>query len=670
MTTITTRREFLKQIAAGGAALALAGAAQAGAAPAKVKLPNILWITCEDIGPNLGCFGDAYAISPNLDKLAAKGAICTRSWSTAPVCAPTRTSIITGMFAPALGGEHMRSQVPLPEHIKLYPAYLRQAGYYCTNNSKTDYNLAFDMKETWDDCSAQAHWKNRPAGAPFFAIFNDVITHESQIRNAMPEANRIHDPAKAHVPAYQPDTPEVRKDWAQYYDRITMMDKTAGQLLAELEAAGEADNTIVFFYGDHGSGMPRHKRTPYDSGLHVGIIVYVPPPWKALAPEGYQPGGKLGRLINFYDLAPTVLSLGEVKPPTHMHGHAFMGPYTTPDPKYTFGFRGRMDERYDLVRVCRDERYIYVRNFMPHKPYGQHIDFQFQTPTTRVWKQLFDEGKLNELQARFWKPKPTEELYDLQADPEETKNLAGAPEHQERLAKMRAALRQQLLEWRDVGFLPEGQIHSRAGDGAPWTMGHDNARYPMEKILNMADLASSLKPEVTGNVIAGFGDADSAVRYWAALGLLMRGAQGVDQGREALRKALRDDAAEVRIIAAEALGRYGAPEEVKAALDLLVAHADSGKQDTYTVLLALNSLQAMVDRAAPVKDRIAALPGESPNTPPRMDGYVANALGDLRADLGIAPPPGAAKAGKGAKKGKKAGQGQKKGKRNAKKAQN
>lgn len=664
---MTTRRKFLKQIAAGGAALALAGAGKAMAAPAGAPRPNILWITCEDIGPSLGCIGDTYSVTPNLDKLAAKGTIYTNAWSTAPVCAPTRTSIISGMFAPALGGEHMRSQVPLPAGFKLYPAYLRQAGYYCTNNSKTDYNLAFNMKETWDECTAQAHWKNRPAAAPFFAIFNDTITHESQIRNAIPDADRIHDPAKAHVPAFQPDTPEVRKDWAQYYDRITTMDKTAGKLLAELAEAGLAEDTIVFFYGDHGSGMPRYKRTPYDSGLHVGIIVYVPEKWKTLAPEGYQPGGKLDRLVNFYDLGPTVLSLAGVKTPAQMHGHAFMGPYDTPEQKIMFGFRGRMDERYDLVRVCRDKRYIYVRNFMPHKPYGQHINFQLQTPTTRVWKQMFDEGKLNELQARFWKPKPAEELYDLQADPEETKNLASAPEHQERLAQMRAALKKQLLEWRDVGFLPEGQIHSRAGEGAPYTMGHDPARYPMEKIYDMADLASSLKAEATGALIAGFGDADSAVRYWAAMGLLMRGAQGVAAGREALCKALKDQAPEVRVIAAEALGRYGEPADVKAALDLLVEHADSGKQDTYTVLLAANALQAMVDRAGPLKERIAALPGESPNTPPRVNGYVASALQTLRADLGIPAPAGAAKAGK---KGKKAQKGQKKGKKAGRKADN
>lgn len=666
MTHLTTRREFLKHIAAGGAALALAGAGKAGAAPATAKRPNILWITCEDIGPSLGCFGDSYAITPNLDKLAARGAIYTNAWSTAPVCAPTRTSIISGMFAPALGGEHMRSQVPLPKDFKLYPAYLRQAGYYCSNNSKTDYNLAFNMEETWDDCSGQAHWKNRPAGAPFFAIFNDTITHESQIRNAIPDADRVHDPAKAHVPAFQPDTPEVRKDWAQYYDRITTMDKKAGKLLAELEESGLAEDTIVFFYGDHGSGMPRFKRTPYDSGLHVGIIVYVPEKWKALAPAGYQAGGKLDRLVNFYDLGPTVLSLAGVKTPPQMHGHAFMGQHATPEPELMFGFRGRMDERYDLVRVCRDKRYIYVRNFMPHKPYGQHIDFQFQTPTTRIWKQMFDEGKLNELQSRFWKPKPAEELYDLQQDPEETKNLAGLPEHQERLERMRAALKKQLLEWRDVGFLPEGQIHSRSKGSDPWTVGHDDARYPMAKIYDMADLASSLKPESMGKLVAGFGDSDSAVRYWAAMGLLMRGAQGVDQGREALRKALKDEAAEVRIIAAEALGRYGEPEDVKAALELLVEHADLSKQDTYTALLALNALQAMVDRAAPVKEKIAALPAEAQNTPPRLDGYAARALGDLRADLGIAPLPGAANPAEGAPKGKK---GRKKGKKNARKAQ-
>ncbi|MBU6180762.1 MAG: sulfatase, partial [Verrucomicrobia bacterium] len=232
--------------------------------------PNFLWITSEDNGPHLGCYGDPNAVTPSLDGLAAKGMRFTRAWSNAPVCAPARTTVISGIYPPATGSEHMRSQTSLPAGMKLFPAYLREAGYYCTNNAKEDYNLV-KGDDVWDESSGKAHWKNRAEGRPFFAVFNSTISHESQIRNAIPDGNRIHDPAKVRVPAYHPDTPEVRKDWAQYHDRITMMDAQLGERLRELEEAGLAEDTIVFYWGDHGSGMPRNKRWPYDSGLHVPL---------------------------------------------------------------------------------------------------------------------------------------------------------------------------------------------------------------------------------------------------------------------------------------------------------------------------------------------------------------------------------------------------------------
>ncbi len=600
--------------------------------------PNVLWITSEDNGPHLGCYGDEYSQTPSLDRLAVRGMRYANASSTAPVCAPARTVIISGMWAPSLGGEHMRSQVQVPRQFKMYPQYLREAGYYCTNNSKTDYNLALQTRLLWDESSRKAHWKNRSSDQPFFSIFNFTISHESQIRNKIQEKNRIHDPAQVRIPAYHPDTPEVRKDWAQYYDRLTMMDAQCGQALAELQEAGLDGDTIVFYYGDHGSGMPRNKRWPYNSGLSVPLIVYVPPKWQHLAPADYQPGGESDRLVSFYDLGPTVLSVCDIDPPENMHGRPFMGQkrHAVAQPEYAFGFRGRMDERYDLVRVVRDKRYIYLRQFMPHKIYGQHISYMFQTPTTRVWKQWYDDGKLNEVQSRFWQTKPSEELYDLQADRDEVHNLADSPGHQAVVQRMRAALMQQLLAWRDLGFLPEGQIHSRAGDDAPWTMAQDETRYPMRKILTMADLASSERADALSGILAGLRDNDSAVRYWAAMGLLFREQAGWEAGHTLLRAALGDEAPEVRVIAAEALGRYGNPSDVQAARELLVEHSDLRMYDTFTVMLALNALQAMgVDKVSPAKDRIAGLPTKVPQMPPRADGYVGRLLATLRADLGL-----------------------------------
>ncbi|MCR4415508.1 MAG: sulfatase-like hydrolase/transferase, partial [Thermoguttaceae bacterium] len=515
------------------------------------ELPNILWITCEDTGPQLGCYGDAYAKTPNLDRLAARGMRYVHAWSNAPVCAPARTAIITGVYPTSLGAEHMRSLVAMPPGMKLYPQFLRERGYYCTNNSKEDYNVE-KPGTVWDQSSAKAHWKNRRPGQPFFAVFNFTITHESQIRTR--PYTPQHDPAKVRVPAYHPDTPEVRLDWAQYYDRITEMDAQAGRRLRELDEAGLAENTIVFFYGDHGSGMPRSKRWPYNSGLHVPLIVYVPEKFKHLAPKEYVPGGTSRRLAAFVDLAPTVLSLAGIKPPEWMQGRALMGPFESPPPAYAFGFRGRMDERYDMVRSVTNGRYIYVRQYMPHLIYGQYLSYMFQTPTTREWRRLYDEGKLAPPKTFFWEPKPAEELYDLQADRDEVHNLADSPGHEAVLAELRQALRKHLLETRDVGFLPEAEMHRRAAGTTMYEFGHDPKRYPLETILAMAELAARRTPDDVPKLREGLKAADSGVRYWAATGLLIRGAAAVAAARQDLRAALRDESPSVRIAAAWALG--------------------------------------------------------------------------------------------------------------------
>ena len=353
--------------------------------------PNILWITSEDNGPHLGCYGDDYATTPNLDALAKRGVMYSHCWSTAPVCAPARTTIISGLYPPSTGAQHMRSMTQLPESIRMYPEHLKKAGYYCTNNSKEDYNLQ-KPKDLWDASSGKAHWKNRKEGQPFFAIFNHTISHESKIRNEIKPENQIHDPAKVRVPAYHPDTPVVRKDWAQYYDRLTMMDKEVGQDLKELEEAGLADDTIIFYYGDHGSGMPRSKRWPYNSGLHVPLIVVIPEKFADLRPDGYETGGTIDRLVGFIDLAPTVLSLAGVEPPEEYQGHAFAGEFEAESPDYQYGFRGRMDERYDFVRTVGDGRFIYIRNYNPHEIYGQYVSYMFQTPTTAQWRGLLRSG--------------------------------------------------------------------------------------------------------------------------------------------------------------------------------------------------------------------------------------------------------------------------------------
>jgi uncharacterized sulfatase len=625
---ITIQSPFFWRLFALG--LFLAGGASAA------ERPNILWITSEDNGPHLGCYGDPQAITPHLDALAARGMRYTHAASNAPVCAPARTTVITGLYAPSAGAENMRSEVSLPPAFRLFPQFLREAGYYCTNNAKEDYNVT-KPGQVWDDSSKKAHWRNRPAGQPFFAVFNFEISHESQIRNAIAEKDRIHDPAKIRVPAYHPDTPEVRKDWAQYYDRITMMDADCGAKLDELAAEGLNDDTVIFYWGDHGSGMPRNKRWPYDSGLHVPLIVSFPEKWKQLAPHDYSVNGSSGRLVAFVDLAPTMLSLAGIAPAPWMQGRAFAGPYQTAEREYNFGYRGRMDERLDCVRSVLDRRYTYVRNFMPQKIYGQYIAYMFATPTTQVWQNLFRAGKLNEAQSIFWKPKAAEELYDRDTDPDEVHNLAGSPEHAEILANMRRANEEHLRETRDVSLMPEQEVAARSAAAhlGPYELGHDPARYDFDAVFAAANLATFRNAEATPAIRKLLDSKDSAVRFWGTTGLLVQGAAAVAGSQDRLIQALSDEAPMVRIGAAEALGTFGGEEVLPRVLEVLVKEIRPDG-DAFAALAAWNVLDALDERARPVLAILQATSAEPANPPnQRVAKYAASVKKKLLADLGV-----------------------------------
>jgi arylsulfatase A-like enzyme len=603
----------------------------ASASRAADQLPNILWITSEDNGPHLGCYGDTYATTPNLDALAARGLIYTNANSNAPVCAPARTAIISGLYPPSTGSEQMRSLVRLPAGFRMFPQYLRDAGYYVTNNSKEDYNLEKPGR-VWDESSTTAHWKNRSRNQPFFAVFNHTISHESQIRNAIARRHRIHDPAQARIPQYHPDTAEVRQDWAQYYDRISMMDAKVGENLKELQDAGLADDTIIFYFSDHGSGMPRSKRFLYNSGLNVPFIVYFPEKWRHLAPPDYRAGGKSDRLISFVDFAPTTLSLAGIKPPAWMQGGAFAGSYPASEPEFSYGFRGRMDERYDMMRGVRDKRYLYIRNYMPHRIYGQHVAYMFQTPTTRVWHELYRQGQLNAAQARFWQTKPAEELYDLGSDPDQVNNLVDSSEHVKVLDRLRSAQRKWAVEIRDVGFLSEWELHQRSEESTPYEMGHDPGRYDFNSIVAAANLATSLKREDLPAIARLLENRDSGVRYWAAVGLLAHGDAGMKLAHDRLVAALEDVSPMVRIAAAEALCRYGNERDSAAAIDVLLKYAGD-KQNAFVRLAAWNAIDHLDERAASAQNDIMQIATPQRNSPPRWGNYTTLVKQKTLADL-------------------------------------
>ncbi len=465
------RRTFL-QAAAGSAALmadwSRGANPQSEIRNPKSPGPNFLWISTEDINPDLGCYGDSYAVTPSIDRLAAQGVRYNNVFSHSGVCAPTRSGIITGMYPTTLGTHHMRCQGVPPCYVKCFPEYLRAAGYYCTNNAKTDYQ--FEPPFTaWDECGNKAHWRNRPKDRPFFAVFNINLTHESQIRNRTPQMlqrlaslgpGERHDPAKAQLPPYYPDTPEVRRDWAQYYDLITLMDKQVQDLLNQLEADGLAADTIVWFWGDNGRGLPRGKRWLYDSGIRVPLIIRVPEKWRKLAlpkePDAVKPGTVVDDLIAFLDFAPTMLSLAGIDIPKHIQGRAFLGRQKTPPREYVFGARDRMDEAYDLIRYVRDKQFKYIRNYLWHLTRGQDINYMNQMPTMQEMRRLNAEGKLAGPQKQYFEPtKPVEELYDIVADPHEVNNLASDPKHKDVLERMRKVHNEWCRDTMDIGLLPE-----------------------------------------------------------------------------------------------------------------------------------------------------------------------------------------------------------------------
>ena len=418
--------------------------------------PNILWIVSEDNAAQwIGCYGNKEAQTPRLDALAKQSVLFEHAYSNAPVCAVARATLLMGAYSPTMGTQNMRSRHTIPaELFKPYVSYLREQGYYCTNNAKTDYNIKGNDNSYWDMSSNRAHYKNRPAGKPFFAIFNVNISHESNLfpatiksnrsKGLIPETPRL-DPKTLFLPPYVPDLPEMRADWAIYHDTITAMDKQVGALLDELEKSGQADNTIVFYFSDHGGPTPRGKRYLEDTGVHIPLMVRVPKKWQALAP--FSPGQRTKELVSFVDFTPTLLSLSGLKKPAQMQGRAFIGtervaPAAKP---FVFLYADRFDELYGMRRGLTDGRYKYIRRFMPHLPSAPYSYYQMEIPGWAAWQKAWQDGKLTGYHKALWEaPTLTEELFDTQSDPWEIKNLAREPAEAGRLAAMRAQLKKTL----------------------------------------------------------------------------------------------------------------------------------------------------------------------------------------------------------------------------------
>jgi len=591
--------------------------------PETEELPNILWITSEDNSPFMGAYGDDYADTPNLDRLADAGIVYENAYATTPVCAPSRFTLITGTYANRMGTENMRSRVPIPENIRFYPSFLKEIGYHTTNNVKKDYNT-IDQPEVWDESSTEAHYRNRAEGQPFFHIRNLTTTHESRLHD--PIDTLIHDPAEAPVPPYHPDTETVRRDWAHYYDQMTLMDEQVGEILQELEESGEAENTIIFYYGDHGGALPGAKRFMNQRGLRVPLIIYFPPKFDHLKPDE----DRTERLVSFVDFPATLLSLAGIEPPEFMDGKPFLGEYETEPRDYLHMYRGRMDERYDLTRAVRDKELLYVRNYMPQRIYGQYLWYLWRAPTMQVWEEEYLAGNLNAIQRQFFEPKPAEELYLISEDPWSVNNLADDPAYASDLNRLRRANSDWVRGIRDLGFIPEGISDEIRGEQPLYDAVREK-NTPMNDIIETAELASLQPENHLDELAARLDHSDPSVRFWAAMGFAISGNAASEYASSLLSK--RDDpSGVVQAAVAEALLVAGETTESLNIIEKTLNHPDG-----HVKLRALNLVETLDDDliTEEIKRTIRRFSEEFENQEAAAAGYIFRASERLVDKLGL-----------------------------------
>lgn len=559
--------------------------------------PNLLWITSEDNSISwVGCYGSKNTKTPNIDQLAAEGFRYTHCFDNAAVCAPTRSTWITGHYAISIGTQPMRSRYAIPhDRIPYYPDQLKKAGYFVGNGGKTDYNIGSrDDKDTWKDGGS---WQQRKPDQPFFTIKNIGDSHESR---AFPkEAPPTHDPAKMVLHSYHPDLPEVRMTYARYADAVESMDRKVGEVIASLKADGLYEDTIIIYCSDHGGVIARSKRFLYSSGTHCPLIVRIPEKWKDWWPAE-KPGMTVDRIVSFVDMPKTWLSLAGAEIPEGYQGRVFLGPDTEPAPEYHLSFRERADEACDSVRGMRDERFTYLKNYMPWAPNGQPLQYMYRMEATRAWHRHHQEGKTDEITGRFFRPRVSEEFYDTMEDFDNVHNLVDDPEHQEKIDELRSALRKRQLELFDSGLLPEAMRLRRAEENGLtiYEMVRDPELYPLESYLDLADLALARSPENRETLAEALASEDEGIRYWAICGLFLL-ERGARPSQDLIRTAaLEDEAGEVRMMAAWTLDRLGDPATADVALEQLKGHPRSD-QRLYECLLRWMGRQVFDPDAAP-----------------------------------------------------------------------
>ncbi|WP_430935669.1 sulfatase-like hydrolase/transferase [Saccharicrinis sp. 156] len=546
----------------------------------QTEKPNILWLTSEDNSADwLGCYGNPHSNSPNIDKLAQDGFQYMNAFANAPVCAPSRSTWITGIMAVSMGTQHMRSYYPIPHHkIKYYPDYLRAEGYHCANYKKKDYNIGGRKNASWDNDSI-LNWESLKNSQPFFQVINMGESHESRAFGDV--YNTQHDPKKTRLRKYHPDVPGMRENYAHYHDAIHKMDAKVGNMLAKLDEMGMTENTIVVYVSDHGGVLPRSKRFLFANSLHCPLVVRIPKQFKELWPAN-KPGTKIDRLVSFVDMPKTWVSLAGGTPPEYMQGKVFLGPQAEPEAPFHMAFRGRMDERVDNARALCDDRYLYIRNYMPYVPWMQHLDYLWTMEATKAWEKAIGDGKASEIQARFFSPKVwTEELYDMQKDPDCTANLIDNPEVENMAVKMRKHLRKKQMEIYDAGLLPESEMVRLANENNTtiYEMVRNPGLYHVEAILDAADLALEKDRANLPELRKLLENPNLGLRYWGMIGCFL-----LDDQPAGL-KMINDESHEVRAMAAWTLIKTGKKEKgIQCITDMI-------NERSYAMLTLMNMVE-------------------------------------------------------------------------------
>ncbi|HUT14510.1 MAG TPA: sulfatase-like hydrolase/transferase [Thermoguttaceae bacterium] len=558
--------------------------------------PNFLWILSEDNSKHyMKLFDENGAPAPNIEKLASQGLVFDHAFCNAPVCSVARTTLITGLYAPRVGTQfHRRSKTAtLPDGWRMFPAYLREAGYYATNNSKKDYN-AVELAGVWDASSGSATWRDRPSkDTPFFHMQSFGASHESSLHFSEKQIDFSAlgtDPKSVAVAPYHPDTDLFRYTYARYHDRIGAVDQFVGKMVDQLAEDGLLEDTFIFYFGDNGGVLPGSKGYIYESGLHVPLVVRVPENWKHLVDAGR--GTRVQGFVSFADFGPTLLQLAGVPLPKHFDGKPFLGKDVTlaeVDARdEAFGYADRFDEKYDLCRSLRKGRYKYIRHYQAFYPDALQNNYRYKMLAYQQWRTLYREGKLDAAQRRFFEPKPVEVLYDLQTDPYEVNNLAGDPAHAEVLAQMRGLMQQRVKGMPDLSFYPESYLVEHAMD-APVAFGQQHAEQ-IARLVDVADLSLLPAAEAVPKLEKALASSNPWERYWALIACSCLGDDAKELA-EAAQARLDDPELLVRVRAAEFLGIIGAADPRPTLRDVLEKTGSNVE-----ALLTLNTVVFFHDR--------------------------------------------------------------------------